>query len=169
MKILKKLLKKDNASLENKAEKPSVFINDEYSISKVNGNIEQKDCTSLTRLGLEMRLEQMKHSVNNVAELLPSDREKYKLNEDEVILLEEFYKQFKPLKKKSNLYVGRTSDGALDMQYKGCPFGRARIQGKKHWFQYYIGQNGKNKVIYGEIDEFIPYVEKWVKYIKNYL
>lgn len=169
MGILKKFFKKDINSLEETIEKPTVFIDNEYAISKVNGTIDEKDSSYLTRIGLEMRLKQLTHTANNITELLPADRDNYVLNEDEVILLEEFYKRFKQINKKNLLYVGRTSNGALDMQYKGCPFGRARLQGNKHWFQYYIGQNGKNRIIDGDVNDFIPYVEKWVKYIKNYL
>lgn len=148
----------------------SVFVEDANSISKVGGDITEDDVPNLMRVSYERRIEELKKSPKNFNDMLPANNGKYVLDSEEIIFLQEFYDQLKTNNIKPNIFIRRMSGGDLVMEYKGCPFGRVFLQGSgEYWIQYYMGVNGRNKVVYGNLEDLMPYIYKWIRYIKNYL
>lgn len=148
----------------------SVFVEDSSSIYKIEGDIVEDDVPDLIRISYEKRIEELKKCPKNFNDMLPANNGKYVLNSDEITFLHEFYSQLEMNNIKPNIFIRRMSGGDLVMDYKGCPFGRVFLQGSgEYWIQYYIGINGRNKVINGNLRDLIPYIYKWIRYIKNYL
>ncbi len=66
----------------------------------------------------------------------------------------------------SKIRLYRMSNGTLSVYYSSYPIGKVRLQGKVHWIQILKGMY-TSKVIEGDIERLIPYIEQWVKYLRK--
>ena len=100
---------------------------------------------------------------------VPNNRlEETPINGAEIVFINQFYDKVKSDKFVSGISSDRKSDGTLNFMYKGMQIGRVRLQGKKHHMQILVSLD-KVKMIDGELEDFIPYIDDWIKYIKKYL
>lgn len=63
----------------------------------------------------------------------------------------------------------RQSDGSITIEYKGKDVGSFCLRSGNSWLSYPLGNSGKNKQVDGNIDELGQHVNKWIRYIMNYL
>ncbi len=175
--IIKAIKKKFSSDNNNIIESPkvekvtSVFMEDENGIFKPNNAaITKEELPTAVQMSYERMTRNSNHYCNRFEDILPPDRGNNRLNDAEIYLLKEFYKQLLSNKVKPYIYVGRMGDGTLDVSYKGTPIGRANLRGEQqYWFRYHVGKMGNSKDIDGDIDKIKPYINKWVRYIINYL
>lgn len=66
----------------------------------------------------------------------------------------------------SKILLFRMSDGTLSVEYNRYPIGKVKLQGRKHWIQVLKGSY-TSKVIEGKLEQLIPYIEQWVKYLRK--
>lgn len=148
----------------------SGFMEDENGVFKVGGEpITDEELSTVMEMSLERTLRNNQHYCNCFEDILPPDNGNNKLNDAEVKFMKEFYNQLLSNNIKPYIYTGRMGSGTLDVYYKGTPIGRVNLIRDKYWMQYRVGQYGNCKDLYGSIEEIIPYINKWIRYIKNYL
>ncbi len=63
----------------------------------------------------------------------------------------------------------RQSDGSINIKYKSKDIGSFCLRSGSSWLSYPLGNSGKNKQVDGNIDELEQHVNKWIRYIMNYL
>lgn len=170
----KKQQRKNTSCLVTKSDIEVVSPND-VLIEDANGiittgEIKDKAVPFIIGATYEKRKREAEHFATDFQAFLPADNNGRKLNEKEVIFLKEFYNQIKANNLKPYFFIERASNGGLRPKYKGCPIGRVYLRDDAtNSIQYYIGINGRNKVIHGELEELMPYIHKWVRYVINYL
>lgn len=97
--------------------------------------------------------------------LYPKDTEKYKLLPEEKRFLDAFLEQL--IKNKIDLRISseRRSNGEIFIEYRGYQVGRINLQNSNQSMQILRGMYG-NKVIGGNVDDFIEQIPAWIRYIK---
>lgn len=85
---------------------------------------------------------------------------KYKINSDEELFFNSVYDEIGDYIK-----LQRMSDGTLSVYYYTYPIGKIKLQGRKHKMQILKGLYGV-KWIDGDINDFIPHIIDWKKYIE---
>ena len=91
--------------------------------------------------------------------VLPTD--KYKVNELEELFFDAVYEEIG-----EGIRLTRMSDGTLSVSYYSIPIGHIRLQGRKHKMQIPKGSYDV-KCIEGNINDFIPHIKDWKKYIEK--
>lgn len=66
----------------------------------------------------------------------------------------------------SKISLFRMSDGTLSVEYNRYPIGKVKLHGRKHWIQVLKGSY-TSRVIEGKLEQLIPYIEQWVKYLRK--
>lgn len=138
---------------------------------KKNENIETKniikddEVKELIKRDYLNRVNQMDKIIKTNNSLYPKDTEKYKLLPEEKIFLDVFWEQL--IKNKIDLRISteRRSNGEIFVEYRGCQIGRINLQNNNHSMQILRGMRG-NKVIGGDLDDFIEQIPAWIRYIK---
>ena len=85
----------------------------------------------------------------------------YKINELEELFFDAVYEEIG-----NGITLTRMSDGTLDVSYHSYQIGRIKLQGRKYKMQILKGLYGV-KWIDGDINDFIPHIKDWKKYIKK--
>lgn len=68
----------------------------------------------------------------------------------------------------SRIRLFRMSNGTLSMEYKGCPLGKIKLQGRKHSMQI-LKSLFDNESIEGNVEDFIQHIPEWIKYLRKHL
>ena len=91
----------------------------------------------------------------------------YDVNSDE---LQFFLKLSEDIDSKYSSFIElyRIADGALSLYNLSSPFGRIKLQGRKHYLQVYKSIY-KTYTVYGELEDFITEIHNLENYIKKYL
>ena len=89
--------------------------------------------------------------------------QKYQVNENEERFFDIVYQEIG-----TGVVLTRLSDGTLDVSYHGYPIGKVKLQGRNHSMQFRKGMYTV-KSISGTIDDFIPHIADWKKYISRQL
>lgn len=92
----------------------------------------------------------------------------YDVNELEQIFIESLFSKFQESKLNGSLRMVRMSDGTLAVDYSGYPIGKVKLQGRIHTMQILKGLYTHSSVE-GVIEDFIPKIDAWVKYVKRYI
>ena len=89
----------------------------------------------------------------------------YHVNDLENLFFDTLYSSLTPVQ--NNLInLRRMSNGTLDTYFGTYPVGKLKLQGRKHSMQILKGMYNV-KIIEGSIDDFIPKINEWVKYINR--
>lgn len=169
MSILDLFRRRKNLYSEN-VEKRDSFIQDGSVWSRLDGKeLSDRDIEYLKQVTIEKQNEQIQDTSISFERMLPEATSQYEVSDEEKRFLKCFYDELLESKVKPFINSNRLSDGTINVKYRGMPVGRIRLQGRKHTMQILIGTNGNNKVIEGTVEDFLPYLHKWVRYIINYL
>lgn len=94
--------------------------------------------------------------------------DKYTINKDEEEFLNCLTEKIKTKAPIPTFKLERMADGALNVfSFEGIFIGKVRLQKKKHWFMY-MKNLDDFETIEGELHDFIPYIDEWIKFIKKY-
>lgn len=86
-------------------------------------------------------------------------RKKYEINEAEELFFNTLYDEVG-----DGIKLKRMSDGMIEVSYYTYPIGRIKLQGRKYKMQILNGLYDV-KWIDGTIDDFLPHISDWKKYI----
>lgn len=111
------------------------------------------------------RLQQVNRALNKNTDIYPPNTEKYTLSSEEKIFLDKFLNQALENKIDLRIRTERRSNGEIFVEYRGCQVGRINLQDGNHSMQILRGMYG-NKVIGGNLNDFIEEIPAWIRYIK---
>lgn len=92
----------------------------------------------------------------------------YEINNLESLFFETLFSKLQEAKLKNRITLIRMSNGTLAVEYAGYPVGKVKLQGKIHTMQILKGLY-KHYSIEGNIQDFLPKIDEWVKYIQKYI
>ncbi len=92
-------------------------------------------------------------------------KNKFPVNELEVSFFESLHSKLTEIEN-SRIRLIRMSNGTLSVEYAGYPIGKVKLQGKKFFLQYFKSSFNAYD-IEGSIEDFLPAVDYWVKYIRK--
>jgi hypothetical protein len=92
----------------------------------------------------------------------------YEVNDLEKLFLETLLTKLQKANLNKNVTLVRMSDGTLAVEYFGYPIGKVKLQGKIHYMQVLKGLY-KHYSVEGSIQDFIPKIDEWIKYIQRYI
>lgn len=132
---------------------------------EVENIIKDEEVKELIKRDYLNRVNQINKTIKSNNNLYPEDTNKYKLLPEEKRFLDIFWGQL--IKNKIDLRISteRRSNGEIFVEYRGCQVGRINLQNNNHSMQILHGMHG-NKVIGGNIDDFIEQIPAWIRYIK---
>ncbi len=67
-----------------------------------------------------------------------------------------------------HIRLTRMSNGTLSVYLSSYPIGKIKLQGRKHYMQVHKTLH-KTYTVTGEINNFIPEIQNWERYIEQYL
>ena len=83
-----------------------------------------------------------------------------KFNEDEELFFNALFNNVT-----DDINLERLSDGTISVYYRTYPIGKIKLTGRKHKMQILKGLYGI-RWIEGNVNDFIPHIQDWVKYMK---
>lgn len=92
----------------------------------------------------------------------------YEINDLESLFFETLFSKLKDAKLKNCITLIRMSNGTLAVEYAGYPVGKIKLQGRIHTMQILKGLY-KHYSIEGNIQDFLPRIDEWVKYIQRHI
>ena len=92
----------------------------------------------------------------------------FDVNDLEELFFEKLFSKFQEAKLKNYLNIVRLSNGTLAVDYAGYPIGKIKLQGRTHNMQVIKGLY-KHYSIEGDIQDFLPKIDEWVKYVQRYV
>lgn len=156
---------KNQKNINNSLKKDSVFLEDDNIFHKVDSEINDEDIPKLIKHSYQERLKKINKVIIEKENIYPANTNKYKLVSEEKFFLNNFLNQMITNKIDLNISTERRNNGEICVEYKGCPVGRIRLQGRKHYMQILRGMYG-HKIIEGNLEDFIQEIPAWIRYVK---
>lgn len=100
----------------------------------------------------------------NNQDFMPSD-----LTDSEKSILGAFWNGVEENNIPKNCMASRNMDGSISVSYQGKTVGSFRISGDNGWLVYPLGNSGKTKTVEGNQEVLIENVNKWFRFILNYM
>lgn len=172
--VIRYLILKKHKKKNEKIKKEKIFISKEYrenlkkeneNLTKLNNIIPDEEVKNCIKKDYQERLKQVNKILTKNADLYPEEIEKYKLIPDEKLFLDTFFNKVLENKIDLKIRTERKSNGEIYVEYRGCPVGRIRLQGRKHYMQILRGMYG-HKIIEGNLENFIQEIPAWIRYVK---
>lgn len=91
------------------------------------------------------------------------------VNDQERIMLENFWNGLLENKLPTDCRSTRLSSGTINVEYNGTLVGSINFRSENAWMSYPIGNSGKIKKIEGTAEELSGKVSNWLRFIMNYL
>jgi hypothetical protein len=154
---LKKKVKKQESSIPLKKENKNLTSSDKI--------ITDEEVKEHIKRDYQKRLQQVNRVLNKNTDIYPPNTEKYILSSEEKIFLDKFLNQILENKIDLRIRTERRSNGEIFVEYRGCQVGRINLQDGNHSMQILCGMYG-NKVIGGNLNNFIEEIPAWIRYIK---
>lgn len=150
--------------VDKKENKENISVKKNKS-NEVENIIKDDKVKELIKRDYLNKVNQINKTIKSNNSLYPEYTEKYKLLPEEKRFLDVFWGQL--IKNKIDLRISteRRSNGEIFVEYRGCQVGRINLQNNNHSMQILRGMHG-NKVIEGNIDDFIEQIPAWIRYIK---
>ncbi len=159
-------------NIKTKKEETFIFKETDEKIKKENENlikpnkiITDEEVKNRIKRDYQERLKQVNKVLTKNTDLYPEETEKYRLTSEEKLFLDTFFNQILENKIDLKIRTERRSNGEIFVEYRGCQVGRINLQENNRSMQILRGMYG-NKVIGGNVDDFIKEIPAWIRYIK---